>query len=40
MKLQLCPTVVYALGIHKDVLSYKDLQVDSLIIPTNIMGCL
>jgi UPF0755 protein len=29
MKLQLCPTVVYALGIHKDVLSYKDLQVDS-----------
>ncbi|HHW56727.1 MAG TPA: endolytic transglycosylase MltG [Clostridia bacterium] len=29
MKLELCPTVEYALGIHKEVLSYKDLQVDS-----------
>lgn len=29
MKLELCPTVEYALGTHKEVLSYQDLKVDS-----------
>ncbi len=29
MKLQSCPTVEYALGIHKPVLSEKDIQIDS-----------
>lgn len=30
MKLQSCATVLYALGVHKDKLYYKDLQVDSV----------
>ncbi len=29
MKLESCPTVEYALGYHKPVLSYQDIQIDS-----------
>jgi uncharacterized YceG family protein len=29
MRLESCPTVEYALGVHKEVLSYKDLEIDS-----------
>ena len=29
MKLEACPTVEYALGEHKEVLTYKDLEIDS-----------
>ncbi len=29
MKLESCPTVEYALGVHKKVLTYKDLEIDS-----------
>lgn len=29
MKLEACPTVEYALGEHKDILTYEDLKIDS-----------
>jgi len=38
MKLQSCATVLYALGVHKDKLYYKDLEVDSVYNTYKVQG--